>query len=104
MLLDPATKQFTENLLDEEGLFDSTRALLKDKHRDTWRSYNTPADSNSEEVANTSNNEEEDEELEIPTEIESDDDFHDDDSLGMVCEMVADSVDDGDGNTREDKV
>ena len=34
VLLDPVTKQFAENLLDEEGLFDSTRALLKEKHRD----------------------------------------------------------------------
>jgi len=57
-VLDPVTKQFAKDLLDEEGLFESTRALLKEKHRDAWRSYNTPADSTNEEVVNTSNNEE----------------------------------------------
>ena len=100
LLLDPGSKQFAENLLDEEGLFDSTRALLKEKHRDAWRSYNTPADDNSGGVVNTSNNEEEEEEeLEVPTELHDDDD--DDDSLGMVCELVEGSVEDVDSDTSD---
>ena len=44
VLLDPATKRFGEILLDEDGLFHKTRALLKEKHRDAWRAFHAPAE------------------------------------------------------------
>ena len=44
VLLNPASKGFGAMLLDEDGLFDKTCALLKEKHRNTWRTFHAPVD------------------------------------------------------------
>ena len=99
VLLDPATKGFGEMLLEEDGLFRKTRALLEEKHRDAWRAFHAPAE-------DKIGDDEEEEVLAIPTEKDSDDDDDDDDDdgdiLNMTCELEPDDVSTDEDTTEKD--
>mmetsp|Transcript_32277 Transcript_32277/g.67858 ORF Transcript_32277/g.67858 Transcript_32277/m.67858 type:complete len:853 (-) Transcript_32277:67-2625(-) len=101
VLLDPATKAFAEILLDEDGLFHKTRALLKEKHRDAWRAFHAPVDDKEGDNG-------EEEELATPKatamDLDEDDEEEDDedDILGMTCELEANDADPEEDTTERD--
>ena len=90
VLLDPATKQFAQNLLDEGELYLDTHELLKSKHRTAYKAFYAPAEEDTAGKTPEEKNEEMEEELATPVEMTDDNAEYDDDILGMTCQLVAD--------------
>ena len=88
VLLDPATKKFAKELLDEDpGLFEKTRSLLKEKHREVYHAVYGKKSGEGESNGSDKAPNESDDDLETPVAVDSDDDSTDD--IFAVAKPVA---------------
>ena len=90
VLLDPATKQFAQNLLDEGELYLDTHELLKSKHRTAYKAFDAPAKEDTAGKTQEEENEEIKEELATPVEMTDANTEYDDDIFGLTYQLVAD--------------
>jgi hypothetical protein len=98
-LLDPTTKMFAPKLLDETAtLYEQTKSLLKEKHREVYTLIHRKESNNSNESTAGNIAANEDESLDEPTEVDSDDD----DVLMMEAELSQDEEVEVDSNLNEE--
>lgn len=83
VLLDPVTKQFAKSLLSENGLYNETRALLKEKHRDAYTVLHAPKPSPEVQVEDE---EEAEDKLAEPAEVPNA--GFNDAILNLTCEVA----------------